>query len=95
MLRKFSQAKKIRAFHEARWFLKHARPVVKISVEFLDKVCFFLGGRVAEELFFNSITSGAADNLQKVTDLAYTQIVQCGMSSKLGPMAFVRNSKAF
>jgi cell division protease FtsH len=47
-----------------------------------------LGGRVAEELVFDDITSGASDDLERVTRLARTMVTRLGMSSKLGPMVF-------
>lgn len=40
-----------------------------------DRMCMMLGGRVAEQLFFERITTGAGDDLRKVTQLAYSQIV--------------------
>lgn len=50
-----------------------------------------LGGRVAEQIFFGSITTGAHDDLQKVTRAAYDQITQYGMTSALGNISFPRN----
>jgi AFG3 family protein len=47
-------------------------------------MCAALGGRVAEELFFGRITTGAQDDLQKVTQMAYAQVVKYGMSEKVG-----------
>ncbi len=47
-----------------------------------------MGGRIAEELFLNQITSGASDDLEKVTELARKMVCQWGMSKKLGPMTF-------
>lgn len=40
-----------------------------------DRICMALGGRVSEQIFFNRITSGAQDDLQKVTRSAYAQVV--------------------
>ncbi|XP_061030276.1 LOW QUALITY PROTEIN: AFG3-like protein 1 [Eubalaena glacialis] len=55
-----------------------------------DRLCAVLGGggRVAEQLFFGQITTGAQDDLRKVTQSAYAQIVQFGMSEKLGQVSF-------
>ncbi|XP_059762111.1 AFG3-like protein 1 isoform X2 [Balaenoptera ricei] len=53
-----------------------------------DRMCAVLGGRVAEQLFFGQITMGAQDDLRKVTQSAYAQIVQFGMSKKLGQVSF-------
>jgi AFG3 family protein len=47
-----------------------------------------LGGRVSEEIFFGRITTGAQDDLQKITQIAYSQIVKFGMSEKVGPLSF-------
>jgi len=38
-------------------------------------MCVFLGGRVSEQLFFNRISTGAQDDLQKITQSAYAQVV--------------------
>ncbi|XP_060110127.1 AFG3-like protein 1 [Heteronotia binoei] len=56
--------------------------------QLFDRMCMMLGGRVAEQLFFGRITTGAQDDLQKVTRSAYAQIVQFGMSDKLGQVSF-------
>ena len=40
-----------------------------------DRMCMMLGGRIAEQLFFDEITTGAGDDLRKVTQLAYSQVV--------------------
>ena len=46
-------------------------------------MCMMLGGRVSEQLFFNRITSGAQDDLQKVTQIAYTQVNNSGYMGDL------------
>ncbi|XP_006902932.1 PREDICTED: AFG3-like protein 1-like [Elephantulus edwardii] len=56
--------------------------------QLFDRMCMMLGGRVAEQLFFGRITTGAQDDLRKVTQSAYAQIVQFGMSEKLGHVSF-------
>jgi AFG3 family protein len=43
--------------------------------QLLDRICMTLGGRVAEEIFFGRITTGAQDDLQKVTQIAYSQVL--------------------
>ena len=53
-----------------------------------DRMCAMLGGCVAEQLFFGRVTTGAQDDLRKVTQSAYAQIVQFGMSEKLGRVSF-------
>lgn len=47
-----------------------------------------LGGRIAEQLFFNRISTGAQDDLQKITQSAYAQVVRFGMSDKVGNISF-------
>ncbi|XP_075795917.1 mitochondrial inner membrane m-AAA protease component AFG3L1-like [Pelodiscus sinensis] len=56
--------------------------------QLFDRMCMMLGGRVAEQLFFGRITTGAQDDLRKVTQSAYAQIVQFGMSDRLGQVSF-------
>ncbi|WP_129409890.1 ATP-dependent zinc metalloprotease FtsH [Marinitoga lauensis] len=56
--------------------------------EILDRITGILGGRAAEELVFNQITSGAANDLQKATEYARIMILKFGMSERLGPIAW-------
>ncbi|OCT56550.1 AFG3-like protein 1 isoform X1 [Xenopus laevis] len=56
--------------------------------QLFDRMCMMLGGRVSEQLFFGRITTGAQDDLKKVTQSAYAQIVQFGMSEKVGQVSF-------
>ncbi len=51
--------------------------------ELLDDMCVLLGGRVAEEIFCGQITTGASDDIQKLTDLAYLYVSYYGMDQKL------------
>ncbi|KAL3859043.1 hypothetical protein ACJMK2_009281 [Sinanodonta woodiana] len=53
-----------------------------------DRMCMALGGRVSEEIFFSKITTGAQDDLRKVTQSAYAQVVHYGMSAKVGHLSF-------
>jgi cell division protease FtsH len=55
---------------------------------FLGKLAVFLGGRVAEEITFDDITTGASNDLEQVTRIARAMVTQYGMSSKLGPVTF-------
>jgi cell division protease FtsH len=50
-----------------------------------------LGGRTAEELVFHEVTTGAADDLEKVTQTAKQMVMRYGMSEKLGPRVLGRN----
>ncbi|KAM8838851.1 mitochondrial inner membrane m-AAA protease component AFG3L2 [Synchiropus picturatus] len=56
--------------------------------QLLDRMCMTLGGRVSEEIFFNRVTTGAQDDLRKVTQSAYAQVVQFGMNPKVGQVSF-------
>ena len=56
--------------------------------QIFDRMCTALGGRVAEEIFFGRITTGAQDDLQKVTEMAYAQIVHYGMNPMVGNVSF-------
>lgn len=56
--------------------------------QLFDRMCMMLGGRVSEQVFFGRVTTGAQDDLKKVTQSAYAQIVQFGMSEKVGQVSF-------
>ncbi|VVC95042.1 unnamed protein product [Leptidea sinapis] len=56
--------------------------------QLFDRMCMTLGGRVSEELFFGRITTGAQDDLKKITQSAYAQIVHYGMNTKVGNVSF-------
>ena len=53
-----------------------------------DDLAFSLGGRAAEELVFGDVTTGAANDLERVSDKARAMVTRYGMSDKLGPMTF-------
>lgn len=61
--------------------------------EIQDQMCLALGGRESEKLFFGEYTSGAMDDLQKVTSMAYAQIVTYGMNEKVGQVSYHDPSK--
>jgi cell division protease FtsH len=54
----------------------------------LADMAYALGGRAAEELVFNDITSGASSDLERVTKMARSMVTRLGMSDKLGPMVY-------
>jgi AFG3 family protein len=56
--------------------------------QLLDRICMTLGGRIAEELTFGRISTGASDDLDKVTKLAYAQVIKWGMNSKIGNVSY-------
>jgi cell division protease FtsH len=57
----------------------------------MQQLASILGGRAAEELVFNEVTTGAANDLEKVTHIAKQMIMRFGMSEKLGPRVLGRN----
>ncbi len=56
--------------------------------ELLDKICVLLGGRVAEELIFGEVSTGASDDLVRVTNIAEALVTRYGMSEVLGNIVF-------
>ncbi|MDZ7378216.1 MAG: ATP-dependent zinc metalloprotease FtsH [candidate division KSB1 bacterium] len=56
--------------------------------ELLDKLAVLFGGRAAEELIFQEISTGGHNDLQKAADIARRMVMEYGMSSKFGPLAF-------
>ena len=58
-----------------------------------DFICMALGGRVAEELVIKDITTGASNDLERVTEMAKKMVTEWGMSEKLGLMTYGSNSQ--
>merc|ERR1719311_1003172 len=58
----------------------------------LDKIAVTLGGRAAEELFVGRISTGASDDLDKVTKMAYAMVSVYGMNPKLGLVSYNQNN---
>lgn len=56
--------------------------------ELRNRITVLLGGRVAEEIYFSEITSGASDDLQKATQIAHAMVCELGMSKKLGNLTY-------
>ncbi len=57
-------------------------------VRLLSTITVLFGGRIAEELFMNQMTTGASNDFQRATDLARRMVTQWGMSDSLGPMVY-------
>lgn len=74
------------------WFLpeedKHLYPKSK----FEDEICSLLGGYVSEQTFFNEITTGASNDLERATDIARRMVTEYGMS-KLGPIIYGEHNR--
>ncbi|MCR5395571.1 MAG: ATP-dependent zinc metalloprotease FtsH [Bacteroidales bacterium] len=66
----------------AAWYMPEERQIT-IKEAMCDELCALLGGRAAEELFLGHISSGAANDLERVTKQAYAMIVYYGMSKRL------------
>lgn len=66
---------------------------LRSEAELKGQIATLLGGRSAEELVFGSITTGAANDLQRATDLAEQMVTTYGMSKVLGPLAYDRSNQ--
>ena len=75
----------------AAWYLPEERQITTTE-QILDEMCATLGGRVSEELNFNKISTGALNDLEKVTKQAYAMITYYGMNSKVGHLSFYDSS---
>jgi AFG3 family protein len=71
----------------AAWYLPEERSITTKD-QMLDEMCATLGGRAAEELTFNKISSGAQNDLERVTKQAYAMVCYFGMSEKVGNLSF-------
>ncbi|MGE4586809.1 MAG: ATP-dependent zinc metalloprotease FtsH [Mangrovibacterium sp.] len=71
----------------AAWYLPEERSITTRE-QLLDEMCSTLGGRAAEQLVFGSVSSGAQNDLEKVTKQAYAMISIFGMSDKVGNLSF-------
>jgi cell division protease FtsH len=59
------------------------------------KIAVLLGGRAAEELVFGQLSTGAADDLSKATDIARSMVTRYGMLPELGPLAYETEPSAY
>ncbi|MBR6265964.1 MAG: ATP-dependent zinc metalloprotease FtsH, partial [Bacteroidales bacterium] len=71
----------------AAWYLPEVRQIVT-KEQMLDEMCATLGGRVAEQITFGKISTGALNDLEKVTKQAYAMVQYYGMSDKIGNLSF-------
>ena len=56
--------------------------------QLIDQLCMTLGGRAAEEIFFKKISTGASNDLQQITKMAYSMVTTYGMNEKIGNISF-------
>ncbi len=63
------------------------------KAELLDRLAVLLGGRVAEEVIFNEISTGAQNDLERATAIARSMVIEYGMSDTLGPVTFGTGKK--
>jgi len=68
---------------------------LKTKDELLERMCVLLGGRVAEELFCKNITTGASDDVEKLTELAYNFVGNYAMDSKFGTFHYNRSKRIY
>jgi len=111
------EEKRIIAYHEAGhaiagWNLKHADPLVKVTIvprgiaalgyaqylpkeqylytkeQLLDSICMTLGGRAAEQIIFGEVSTGAQNDLERITKMAYAMVTVYGMDESIGNVSF-------
>jgi cell division protease FtsH len=75
----------------AAWYLPEERQIVQ-SEQMLDEMCATLAGRASEELIFNKISTGALNDLEKVTKQARAMVTVYGLNSKIGNLTYYDSS---
>ena len=78
----------------AAWYLPEERQITT-KEQMLDEMCAILGGRAAEELFIGRISTGAMNDLERVTKQAYGMIAFAGMGDKLPNICYYNNQEQF
>ena len=63
--------------------------------ELFSRICGLLGGRIAEEVIFDEISTGAQNDLEKVTEIAYNMVTVYGMSDKLGNLSYFESNNPY
>ena len=71
----------------AAWYLPEERSITTTE-QILDQICSALGGRAAEQLVFNKISTGALSDLEKVTKQAYAMVSIYGLNDRIGNISF-------
>ena len=75
----------------AAWYLPEERQIVKPE-QILDEMCAALGGRAAEKVIFNNISTGALSDLEKVTKQARSMVTVYGLNDKIGNLTYYDSS---
>ncbi len=75
----------------AAWYLPEEHQI-RTATEFNEKLCATLAGRASEEIIFNEVSSGALDDLEKVTKEAYSMVTYFGFDKKIGNVSFYDSS---
>lgn len=76
----------------AAWYMPEERQITT-KEQMLDEMCATLGGRAAEEVFIGQISTGAMNDLERVTKQAYGMIAYAGMSDKLPNLCYYNNDE--
>jgi len=75
----------------AAWYLPEERQITTYE-QIMDEMCAALGGRVAEEIIFGKVSTGALSDLEKITKQAYACIVYYGLNEKVGNISYYDSS---
>merc|ERR1711935_153752 len=75
----------------AAWYLPEERQLTTTE-QMLDEMCSALGGRAAEKIFFNKISTGALSDLEKVTKQAFAMVTVYGLNKELGNITYYDSS---
>jgi cell division protease FtsH len=75
----------------AAWYLPEERQLTTTE-QMLDEICAAMGGRAAEEVFFDKISTGALSDLEKVTKMAYAMVSMYGLSKVVGNISYYDSS---
>ena len=77
----------------AAWYLPEERQLTT-KEQLLDEMCSLLGGRAAEDVCFSTISTGALNDLERATKMAYSMVVYYGMSDKLSNISYFDSSRS-
>ena len=75
----------------AAWYLPEERQLTTTE-QMLDEICSAMGGRAAEEVYFEKISTGALSDLEKVTKMAYAMVSMYGLSKEVGNISYYDSS---